>query len=277
MPGFDSCDQYADFARYVMREARYMLDEKRQSFLAAVIKSSKTRSRTLPVGTVLFRAQAGHEGLMEFGADDALPVPVPHPENRMVPLKDSAYEGRVNPKGIPCLYLSTEIKTAMAEVRPWIGSYVSLGKFVLVRELLVVDCTVDKKRWIPFQLVPKGHTPKPLSPQDIEACVWGNINWAFSEPVTRSDNLAEYAPTQVLAEAFRKEGYGAVKYGSKVGDGDSIAAFDLEIAKMTSCHLYQVKSFTPNFSAAGLPYDTAYHYGLKSGRKNVKARNEKSS
>ena len=67
------------------------------------------------------------------------------------------------------------------------------------------------------------------------------------------------------------------KYGSKVGEGASIASFDLEIAKMTSCHLYQVKSFTPNFSAAGLPYDTAYHYGLKSGRKNVKARNEKSS
>ncbi len=44
-------------------------------------------------------------------------------------LQGSARECRANPKGIPCLYLSSVMRTAAAEVRPWIGTYVTLAKF----------------------------------------------------------------------------------------------------------------------------------------------------
>ena len=45
----------------------------------------------------------------------------------MKPLERIALEGRTNPKGIPYLYLSSKKETAMSEVRPWIGGYISLG------------------------------------------------------------------------------------------------------------------------------------------------------
>ena len=57
----------------------------------------------------------------------------------MMPLPDRANEGRVNPKGIPCLYFSSDRDTAMTETRPWIGSLVSVAQFVMLRELTVVD------------------------------------------------------------------------------------------------------------------------------------------
>jgi hypothetical protein len=73
---------------------------------------------------------------------------------------------------------------------------------------------------------------------------WGRINRAFSEPVTLSDDVADYAPTQVLAEAFRSAGCDAIKYGSRLGDGKTIAIFNLCDAKQRSCHLYRVEGVT---------------------------------
>ncbi len=57
----------------------------------------------------------------------------------MRPLKDSATEGRANPKGIPCLYVASERETAMSEIRPWIGSTVSVAKFSNKNELRLID------------------------------------------------------------------------------------------------------------------------------------------
>ncbi len=59
----------------------------------------------------------------------------------MKPLRDRTREGRANPKGIPYLYLATHEDVAMAEVRPWIGSNISLGRFLTTRDLCLVDCS----------------------------------------------------------------------------------------------------------------------------------------
>ena len=50
-------------------------------------------------------------------------------------------EGRVNPRGISYLYLATNLKTAVAEIRPWIDAKISVGEFVTVRPLTIIDCT----------------------------------------------------------------------------------------------------------------------------------------
>jgi len=171
-------------------------------------------------------------------------MPAPLDPTRMVPLRDRAGEGRVNPKGIPCLYFSTDRDTAMAEVRPWIGSYVSVAQFIMLRDLKVVDCSAEggpRTRSFP---------KKEPEPGKGGEGVWRDINWAFSEPVTRSDDVAEYAPTQVLAEAFRNAGYDGVAYGSKLGTGKTIAIFDLDAAELASCEGYQVESIKVGFSSA---------------------------
>ena len=253
MAEFETWKQYWEFSHFVRRKARHILDATNQRFLETVVETSKKRKGVIEKDAVLWRAQLGHGWRTETSVEEdqvveTFEVESPLPSERMTPLLDRAYEGRVNPKGIPCLYFSTDRDTAMAETRPWIGSYVSVAQFVMLRELSVVDCSSDSAMKMLIFREP--------NPDKREKLVWSNINRAFSEPVTRSDDVAEYAPTQVLAEAFRNAGYDGIVYGSKLGKGRNVAIFDLSAAELANCHLYRVEAVNLTFSQAANPYYT---------------------
>jgi hypothetical protein len=234
---FESCDDYWHFESYIKFHARHVLDTKQQLFLNAVLDTAVSRTLILPESTILWRAQLGHDW-----DDSTFPVKrrKPHSYQRMVPQLLRSQEGRVNAKGIPCLYCATDMKTAITEVRPWLGSYVSVAQFNAKRGLRVVDCTMDGDlpKDPPFR--PAG-TPEP-PPEEREKAVWYYINRAFSEPVTRADDVADYAPTQVLAENFRHNGWDGIIYGSRLGKGKNFALFDLNDADCINCRLYAITS-----------------------------------
>jgi RES domain len=256
MAEFESWKQYWEFSHFVMRKARHRLDAKNQRFLDAVVETSAKRKGSIQKGAVLWRAQLGNDWRTERVLDenreeiDAFDVENPFSPGRMTPLQDRANEGRVNPKGIPCLYFSTDRDTAMAETRPWIGSHVSVAQFVMLRDLSVVDCSADSARR-GVVVFGKDREPEPAKREEL---VWGSINRAFSEPVTRIDDVAEYAPTQVLAEAFRNAGYDGIACGSKLGTGTTVAIFDLAAAELANCHLYKVEAVSLKFSMTANPY-----------------------
>jgi hypothetical protein len=258
MAEFDSWKQYSEFSHFVMRKSRHILDAKNQQFLDVVIETSAKRKDLIEKGAALWRAQLGHHWRTERVLDenkqeiDSFDVEYPYPPERMMPQLDRASEGRVNPKGIPCLYCSTEMETAMTEIRPWIDSFVSVAQCGMLRDLSVVDCsaieTLDSRKldWYLGLKEPE--------PAEWEECVWGDINRAFSQPVTRTDDVAEYAPTQVLAEAFRSAGYDGIVYGSKLGTGKTVAIFDLAAAELANCYLYKVEAVNLKFTMAANPY-----------------------
>ena len=211
----------------------------------------------LPLGhswnTEIIRGEDGQEV-------DSVEVEGPFPAERMRPLPDRASEGRVNPKGIPCLYCSTDMDTAMTETRPWIGSHVSVAQFVMLKDLSVVDCSADSAK-ADWRIEKKESADgdgewvfKEPNPDEWENIVWGDINRAFSQPIARNDDVAEYAPTQVLAEAFRSAGYDGIVYGSKLGTGKTVAIFDLNAAELANCHLYRVEAVNLKFDMAANPY-----------------------
>src|SRR5260370_32127697 len=95
---------------------------------------------------------------------------VPFGAERMMPLSDRQTEGRVNPKGIPCLYLSTNGNTAMSEVRPWVGSRLSLAQFQIRKSLTLVDCSSDEEEaWYDYGRL-EG------KPKQREKATWAAIN-----------------------------------------------------------------------------------------------------
>jgi hypothetical protein len=147
----------------------------------------------------------------------------------MKPLLHSAFEGRANPKGIPCLYVATTKTAAMAEVRPWIGAMVSLATFKIISTITIVDCsTLHAQYW---KLLQQQKSGEDIPPEKFDDIVWAAIHGAFAEPVTRADDTADYAPTQILAELFRAEGYNGVANKSVFGEiGHNIALFDLNAA-----------------------------------------------
>jgi len=250
MAEFESWKQFGEFSWFVRRQSRHVLDAKNRRFLETVLETSDSRKGTIEKGDVLWRAQLDCSWRTETGKADqeiTYEVAEPHPPNRMIPLADRANEGRVNSKGIPCLYCSTDMETAMTEIRPWIGSHISVAQFVVLRDLSVVDCCSDSERQSLIRF-------KEPDAAEREKCVWEGINRAFSQPVSRNDDVAEYAPTQIMAEAFRSAGYDGIVYGSKLGFGKNVALFDLAAAELANCHLYQVDGVNLKFSTAANPY-----------------------
>lgn len=249
MAEFDSWNSYWNFAQSVRRKARYVFEDHVDKFLETVVATSQARKRTLPSGQFLWRAQQGDhwETVCVDGVESEDQGPLP--PARMKPLSHSAREGRVNPKGIPCLYLATDKDTAMAEVRPWIGSYISVGQFKSLKDLVLVDCSVEHATNIMFHWY-----SKEPGPAEREKAVWAHIDRAFSEPVSPDESTADYAPTQILAEAFRSHGYDGVLYKSLLGKGLNVTLFDIDTAALVNCFLYQVKSVTFQFDEAANPY-----------------------
>lgn len=229
---FSSSDAFWRFASEIATRSRYLRSQESQEFINAVARTCHDRAKPIASGTVFWRAQVGHDWVVD--PENGGRMRGPHSERRMKPLEDRAHEGRINPKGIPCLYVSTSREVAMSEVRPWIGSVLSLARFRTSRDVTVVDCSI-------FHGTTQDN-PAPASPDPMEQAVWASIDRAFSRPVTRSDNTAEYAATQLLAEVFKRQGFDGVLYKSALAtDGYNVALFDLKCAEQFESSLFQVE------------------------------------
>lgn len=248
MAEFPSWRSFWNFQRDVARARRFIRTPETEQFLTCVRTSCHERAKSMPKGFKLWRAQLGHGWRREDAIDGE--VPCAYGTDRMKPLPDRAYEGRANPHGIPCLYLATDEDTAMSEVRPWAGAYVSLGLFQTTRDLRLVDCSVNHGNQI-FYLREPDAAQRALA-------VWTHIDEAFSTPATRSDDTAEYVATQMLAELFRDAGYDGVAYKSVLrDDGFNIALFDLASAEQRTGQLCRVSSLRYEFKPEDNPYYVA--------------------
>jgi hypothetical protein len=165
----------------------------------------------------------------------------------MKPLERRAAEGRANPKGIPVLYLATERDTAMREVRPWIGSRISVASFKANQDLRVIDCSqgsAGTRLWPKVYKLDDDSVP----PDAGEQSNWTDIDLAFAEPVDRSDDIADYATTQIIAELFKREQYDGIKYRSALSTtGHNVALFDISAADPVSCELFRVSTLDFKF------------------------------
>lgn len=213
-----------------------MREDYAEGFLRTVLEQAEGREKPLPAGSFLWRAQLGHAWRDKYH-------PEPHPPSRMKPRSDRAREGRANPKGIPVLYLATTKETAMAEVRPWKGSIMSVGQFQTVEDVTLVDCITEDP----------GSTTDPFrepAPDQRDATVWSHVDEAFAEPTDRSDDGTEYVATQVIADVFRARGYDGIMYRSGLADGHNVALFDLDAAEIRNCCMYSLDDIDFDFSKA---------------------------
>lgn len=260
MSGFTSWRDYWNFERAVRRDRRFVRSAGSEAFLEGVRATAAKRRVTLKKESIFWRAQLGHDWRTEKQGDNEFEVPCAHPPARMKPLRDRASDGRANPKGIPCLYLATTKEAAMSEVRPWIGSEISVGQFKLLRMAEIVDCSREHDR-MTF------HFEEP-SPEKIEKAVWAHIDKAFAEPMTRSDNTADYVATQIIAELFKDSGYDGVAYKSNFGEkGYNIALFDIDAADLINCFLYRVDGIDMSFSQQDNPYFVTKYLDEKKKRR----------
>ena len=121
-----------------------------RSFLECVRLTAKKRAFRIQSDQPLFRARVGWHCEVRELDDGTLDRPLAVPAACMKPVPGRARPGRANAAGIPVLYLGVDADTAVAEVRPWIGSQVSVSQFRTTRELRALDLTQRfGKHWMP--------------------------------------------------------------------------------------------------------------------------------
>lgn len=237
---------FSQFEREVRNRRRFVREREADDFLDAVRKTVRMRKSKVSKGRGFWRAQIGHTWRYLDDIDEE--IPAAFSPDRMKPLIDRATEGRANPKGVPMLYLCSNKDAAMSEVRPWLGSLISLGQFETTKDLTLVDCSRNTSSNLRYYF----EEPEMVEWDNI---VWSDIDRAFTTPVTKSDDSGEYVATQILVELFRDEGFDGIAYRSAFGErSTNLALFDLDCAELKSCQLHEVSSVNMNFRDRDNPY-----------------------
>lgn len=244
---FRTFRDFRKFRNSVKTHHRHLLTAETLEFLDVLAWTSHKRIATIGTDSILFRAQAGHALHPVYQSpdpDQALEpehigdMVIPFDEERMKPRPNRATEGRANPKGLSVFYAATDEDTCIAETRPWVDSFLSVAKFALKSECRIVDCSrntmdVGVGTIVKFSL-------KEPSQSKREAFIWHEIDQAFAEPVTRNDDQADYLPTQIISELFRREGYDGIAYQSSVAEGCNIALFDVDNVELLDSMVVKV-------------------------------------
>lgn len=189
----------------------------------------------LPAETVLYRARAGWSAVVDGrrqpyrGADIGAPPP------------ERAAASRANRQGRPVLYGSEDEETAVPEVRPARGFWVSTCRVRLLRDTKVLD------------LVDGIPEPNPFTDETLAWSVqFAELLYSFADalstPLARSDDVDDYLPSQKLCEYLEQEGYTAVRYPSAMHDaGVNIVLFDPGAVEILDSRLVEVTSVEVKF------------------------------
>lgn len=138
-----------------------------------------------------------------------------------------ASHGRANPPGIPYLYVGSSPETAIAEIRPHTGEYVSVADFSIDPSALrLVDLRAPKERISPFEI---GDEDK-IGALRSDIAFLERLGEELTRPVVPQGAAVEYVPSQYLCEFIKKAGWNGVVYRSSMSEGINVALFDPAVA-----------------------------------------------
>lgn len=178
-------------------------------------------------GTVFYRARiSSRDGykLSEMGA----------PPNKL------ATAGRANPEGISYLYLSDNIETTFNEIRAGAFDYVTVGEFVLKKNISVVDLTAINKI--------RTFSDLDFTQHAINKPHLNRINDELAKPLRRDDSPFDYLPTQYITDFIKSiktkgiNDYDGIEYCSTMSsDGYNLAIFDESLFECENVEVYDVE------------------------------------
>lgn len=136
-----------------------------------------------------------------FQSDEKLKEALKRPELQLGPPPSAfASNGRMNARGISVFYGALHESTALAEVRPPVGSQVMVGDFSIVRPLKVLDLTALE------DVSKNGSIFDPAYAGELERITFlGNLTAMLTKPVMPDDEVFEYLPTQAIADFLATE------------------------------------------------------------------------
>lgn len=208
----------------IKHESRFIIQEPYKSFISLIVQIVQEQlTATISAKSKLYRARINN---INFDNRDEEKIPF-SPEKMGPPPHHIAQSGRINPEGIPYLYCAGELDTAGSELRPWKGSYLTIGEVEIKRDITITDLTLECK--------------------DDE---WELFFDAFAEMFSKQwppELKLNYLVTQYFSEHFKSVGFRGIKYKSEFNvGGNNYSLFykeDYDIIKTYSVETSDISYF----------------------------------
>ncbi|MHB8065528.1 MAG: RES family NAD+ phosphorylase [Ruminiclostridium sp.] len=162
-------------------------------------------------------------------------------EEMGAPPSDKATAGRANASGISCLYMASDEETTIHEVRAGAFDYVSVGKFQLKENIIVVDLKfIDQISPFTEDL---GYKEYAINKEHLM-----KLNNEMGKALRRSDSDLDYVPTQYISDFIKsiehngQVEYAGLEYNSTMNtEGYNLAIFDPNLFECIEIKTYQIK------------------------------------
>lgn len=184
-------------ARYFSRAAQVTLES-----IFHDLENLKTDSGTSVVVTAgpnckttyFYRARV-------FQSDETLERALGRPELEIGPPPSRlAVAGRMNAYGIAVFYGASDAKTALAEVRPPVGSRVVVARFLITREIQLLDLAAMREVFIKGSIFDASYMDR------LERAKFlSSLSRGMTRPVMPTDESFDYLPTQAIADYLADE------------------------------------------------------------------------
>lgn len=162
----------------------------------------------------LFRARV-------FQSDEKLCEALARPDIHLGnPPPKLAAAGRMNARGISVFYAATDIATAIAEVRPPVGSQVAVARFTIKRELSILDLTALDSVYEGGSIFDEGWITR------LERAKFlGRLSKVMAKPVMPDDEAFDYLVTQAISDFLSSENdpiFNGIMFPSVQTEGDGL-------------------------------------------------------
>lgn len=214
------------FKKYLRNENRFHSKYINLEILEIILKETET---IIPARMGFYRARVSNEkGEKGFSRKEM-----------WAPPDDVASAGRANSKGQSCLYLSSNKKTTVKEIRAHAFDYVTIATFKTNREIRVLDLssiTHNSPFYAETNKIAYLVNEKHLR----------NIEYDMAKPMSRWDSELDYLPTQYISDFAKFLGYDGVKYYSTFDK----SAYNLALFDSSACDC----TYHRNFLVGDLDY-----------------------
>jgi hypothetical protein len=229
--------EWEAFCNYLITNNRFILNEKWKKFVKRIVTSAHKRKKKINAGEKFWRARIAKDFKIKR---DSIVANSFTKDEMGVPPREKTKDGRANPKGIPYLYLTDDLETAIAETRPYLNANITLALFKLKKEVKVIDLLKDT--FSVGELL--ANTKNNLNLKDEEKLLWSAINLYFSLPLDSDDKFG-YIPTQYISELFKNNGYDGVMFRSaQKKEGINLVLFNpsnAEIIEIRQRSIWDIK------------------------------------
>ena len=216
----------------------------------------------------LFRARVFH-------SDESLERALERPDRELAsPPSHLTNAGRMNAKGISVFYGASTPATALAEVRPPVGSKVAIAQFDITRSLRLLDLTVLNDVHESGSIFDPGYADRLGRMMFLRG-----LTKRIARPVMPNDQDAEYLTTQAIADFLATESkvpLDGILYPSVQVDGRGLNV--VLFHKASKCAELDIPKETEISATAypGSEEDPDYHYWvLETVLSEPKAKNER--